>query len=115
MGVTQRVRNAVLKSAANPLMAKPLSIRIFELANKHHIEERHIREILVAMADERLISLKAWDQSAFQAVPYDQWSSIDEFFDSTQDGGYKRIEILALGLDAIELDDPRPIGFVQSR
>jgi hypothetical protein len=78
----EKLREAILKIADRN---QPFPIRTHELAVRHHVEERYVRQLLVQLASGGWISLAAWDGT--RLLSYDEWPSIEQFFKSNDDNG----------------------------
>jgi DNA-binding FadR family transcriptional regulator len=86
-----------------------LHYRIVALANQFALTEPQAQEVLIGMAQDGLIVLRAWDGQGVRA--FHDWPSSTAFFYSTLDGGNFRVHVLAKGAELLE-DLPRDkIGF----
>jgi predicted ArsR family transcriptional regulator len=79
-----------------------LPVRVNELASQTGIDQRHIREKLAQLHENRLIQLSAWDEKEGREKPFDQWPSADFFFNYASDGSHKRIRLLVTGAEFLE-------------
>jgi hypothetical protein len=86
-----------------------IHVRTFLLAAEHNIPERHVCEQLLQLADERLISLAAWD--GHRERPYSEWPDADSFFFNRSDNGYVRIRLRTRGAELFSQLLKAPLGF----
>ena len=105
----EEVRVAILRRA-QARHPEEAHVRPFVLANDSGLAERHLRELLVGLHQERLIRLERWHDTLQSAVPYDQWPGA-QFFQATTDGGYVRITLLARGQELLDGIRTAPVGF----
>jgi hypothetical protein len=87
-------------------------VKPFLLAQEFGIETRHVREMLVKWANERLVSLEVWATGGFR--PFSDWEKTDGFFEYGNEVGHVRVTLLAAGdeyLEHLKEVEHRPIGF----
>ena len=77
------------------------------------IPESHVREELLRLANQGLISLVAWDGT--RERPYDEWPDAESLFANKTDGGHVRVRLLSAGGEFLASLPKKPIGFVASR
>jgi len=80
------------------------------LSVEFDIPEPHVREQLVELAEQHLISLTVWE--GIRERPYDEWPDADSFFFNRSDGGYIRIRLLRAGGELVSELPKEPVGFV---
>lgn len=79
------------------LASKPTAahLKTGSKANDFGVLRTDVEQILIQMADSRLIHLAAWDGSAER--PYTEWPSHTEFFYNRTDAGHVRVTLLIDG------------------
>jgi hypothetical protein len=70
-------------------------IRIIEVAIRHEIPEFDVEQLIEQMYHAHHIDLSAWDGASVR--PFKGWSDARMFWDSPEDGGYKRVRTLIDG------------------
>ena len=91
----------------------PMPVTTWGLSGEFDIPESHVREELLRLANQGLISLVAWDGT--RERPYDEWPDAESFFANTTDSGHVRVRLLSAGGEFLASLPKRPIGFVASR
>lgn len=81
-----------------------------KLSVEFDIPEPHVREQLVELAEQGLISMTAWE--GIRERHYYEWPDADSFFFNRSDGGYIRIRLLRAGGELVSALPKAPIGFV---
>jgi hypothetical protein len=113
MNKYETLRRGILEKAA--LMAAhngSRHVNTYGLGAEFGIPENHVRQELIRLAKQNLISLVAWDGE--RERPYDEWPDADSFFFNTTDGGHVRIRLLSAGGELLSKLPKLPIGFVAS-
>lgn len=82
----------------------------YKLSVEFGIPEPHVREQLVELTEQGLISLTAWE--GIRERPYYEWPDADSFFFNRSDGGYIRIRLLRAGGELVANLPKERIGFV---
>lgn len=104
-----KLKVGLLRKAAS--FPEYMPILVSELASQYEIDERFIREKLVQFHYEKLIALSAWDDAG-RDRPFDEWSSVEHFFNYGSDGHRKRVRLLAGGAEWLadhkDLESPIP-------
>jgi hypothetical protein len=105
-------RGILEKAALTAAHNGSMHVNTYGLAAEFHIPENHVREELIGLAKQNLISLVAWDGE--RERPYNEWPDADSFFFNKADGGYVRIRLLIAGGELLSKLPKTPIGFVAS-
>src|SRR5579871_3018760 len=78
-------------------------IRTTEFAQRYQMPEFDVEQLLEQMSGKNWIDLRAWDGQ--RSRPFKEWQDARSFWNSTEDGGYRRIKTLIEGKKRLsELD-----------
>ena len=102
-GPFQRLKLYVLDSA-DKRFPEYANFRTDMLGREFGLKEGFVNQFLEGLHREGLIELSAWDGQ--RVLPIDQWPSTNEFFQSSADGGYKRVKLSWQGKDFLEQNRP---------
>jgi hypothetical protein len=105
-------RGLLEKAAFNASSNTAIHVNTWGLSAEFGIPESHVREQLLWLAEQGLISLVAWDGT--RERPYNEWPDAESFF-ANKEGGTLRIKLLSAGGEFLASSPKRPIGFVASR
>ena len=103
------LEKAALTSSSN----SPIHVTTWGLSGEFDIPESHVREELLRLAKQGLISVVAWDGT--RERPYNEWPDAESLFANSTDCGHVRIRLLSAGGEFLASLPKRPIGFVASR
>jgi len=111
MSSREKLRTHVLKNA-HERRGEPVHFRVFELANRFGMPERHVEEELVDMVETALIGLERFNWGSGSNRPIHEWVSVKAFFQS-KDDAYVLVRIRSRGSELMEeLSPAGNIGFL---
>ncbi len=85
-------------------------ITAWQFQNEYGVEPQHVKELLLRWAaEERLISLEAYDGARFR--PWHDWEPPEAVFASVEARNDVRVKLLAAGTEYVELLQKRTVGF----
>lgn len=90
MNASEKLRKEILRLAG--VRRHPACINTSRIAALYNFPEKAVRRELANLAEEKLIRLSGWDGR--QLRPYTAWPSLDEFINSTSDGGNLQVDLL---------------------
>ncbi len=99
-------------SRARDAGAQGYYLKPFLLGRQFQIETRHVRETLLTLASNKLVSLEVCCPGGFR--PFTDWKDPDEFFECGNTVGEIKVKLLAKGdgyLEQLRELKHRPIGF----
>jgi hypothetical protein len=108
MNSHEKFRREFLTDAALPYRGDERHYQSRQLAIRHGIDHKYVREILLELADDRFIRLRAFDGQ--QVREWNQWPDPDDMF-FNPDSDYIRVKILAAGAALVEDLPERSFGF----
>lgn len=79
------------------------------LSLQYQIPEPYIRQLLLELVGDGLISIGAYD--GHHVRQWDLWGTPEELFFNKTDNGHVRVKLLAKGAEYLEDHPRRPIGF----
>ena len=108
MGTIDELRTGILREAANA-NGEQVHRKIGELSQKYGVQQQYVRETLVEMSRQALITLTASDGR--KAVAFDDWPGTqEEFFLPRADGNYIQFQLRATGKELLDGIAKRKIG-----